>query len=80
MGLRPGRSPLRLESEEVRSVPVVHCYGHGGSGITLAMGCAEDVVSNHVAPRLQLVGAQQKSESGSKKAAYKVDFKPRSRL
>ncbi len=79
MGLRPGRSPLRLESEELRSVPVVHCYGHGGSGITLAMGCAEDVVANHVAPRLQLTNAQ-KSVGGAKKPAYKVDFKPRSKL
>jgi len=79
VGLRPGRSPLRLESEELRSVPVVHCYGHGGSGITLAMGCAEDVVANHVAPRLRLTNAQ-KSAGGVKKAAYKVDFKPRSKL
>lgn len=79
MGLRPGRSPLRLETQELRSVPVVHCYGHGGSGITLAMGCAEDVVSNHVAPRLQLTAAP-KSGNVTKKATHKVDFKPRSRL
>ena len=78
--MRPGRSPLRLDSEELRSVPVVHCYGHGGSGITLAMGCAEDVVANHVAPRLQLIGAQQSAGGAKKKSAYKVDFKPRSRL
>jgi D-amino-acid oxidase len=39
VGLRPFRPVVRLE----RVGDVVHCYGHGGSGITLAWGCAEDV-------------------------------------
>jgi hypothetical protein len=30
--------------------PIFHCYGHGGSGITLAMGCAQDLVQNHILP------------------------------
>ena len=27
---------------------VVHCYGHGGGGVTLSMGCAIDIVNNHL--------------------------------
>lgn len=40
VGLRPVRSGVRLEAEG----RVVHCYGHGGAGVTLAWGCAEEVV------------------------------------
>ena len=53
-GLRPGRTPLRLDSESVvihnKSIKVVHCYGHGGSGITLGYGCADEIVTDHLAP------------------------------
>lgn len=85
MGLRPGRAPLRLESEEVSGTPVVHCYGHGGSGITLAMGCADDVVLNHVGPRLGLTprpaGAKMAATTTTAAAGkVKVEFRPRSRL
>ena len=44
VGLRPGRPSVRLETEFTRHGPVVHCYGHGGAGVTLSHGCAEDVV------------------------------------
>ncbi len=45
VGLRPGRSEVRLEREERSDgPPVVHCYGHGGAGVTLSWGCAADVV------------------------------------
>lgn len=44
VGLRPSRPSLRLESEFMHEKLVVHNYGHGGSGITLAMGTAEDVI------------------------------------
>ena len=40
VGLRPVRPAVRLERVE----RVVHCYGHGGSGVTLAWGCADEVV------------------------------------
>lgn len=45
VGLRPGRPEIRLESDSEQSGPPrVHNYGHGGSGITLSWGCAEDVL------------------------------------
>jgi D-amino-acid oxidase len=40
VGLRPARPEVRLE----RVGDVVHCYGHGGSGVTLSWGCAGEVV------------------------------------
>jgi D-amino-acid oxidase len=40
VGLRPARSRVRLETED----GVVHCYGHGGAGVTLSWGCADEVV------------------------------------
>ena len=40
VGLRPARPAVRLE----RDGRVVHCYGHGGAGVTLSWGCAEEVV------------------------------------
>lgn len=39
VGLRPFRPEIRLD----RDGSVIHCYGHGGAGITLAWGCADDV-------------------------------------
>jgi len=39
VGLRPVRPTVRLE----RVGRVIHCYGHGGAGVTLAWGCAEEV-------------------------------------
>jgi D-amino-acid oxidase len=47
VGLRPARPLVRLEAESIQAGPgdsftVVHNYGHGGSGVTLSWGCAED--------------------------------------
>jgi D-amino-acid oxidase len=45
VGLRPGRSEIRLEREDgPDGVPRIHNYGHGGSGITLSWGCAEETL------------------------------------
>lgn len=39
VGLRPVRPTVRLEV----AGRVIHCYGHGGAGVTLSWGCAEEV-------------------------------------
>ncbi len=43
VGLRPCRDVVRLEEEEIDGRLVVHDYGHGGAGVTLSWGCAEEV-------------------------------------
>jgi D-amino-acid oxidase len=43
VGLRPGRPEVRLESD-TGDPRVIHNYGHGGAGVTLCWGCAQDVV------------------------------------
>ena len=40
VGVRPVRTAVRVE----RDGAVVHCYGHGGAGVTLSWGCADEVV------------------------------------
>ncbi len=46
VGLRPARSGVRLEERTgVRGNRVVHCYGHGGAGVTLSWGCAAEVTA-----------------------------------
>lgn len=45
VGWRPTRPVVRLEAEDRAGRRVVHCYGHGGAGVTLSWGCAEDVVT-----------------------------------
>ncbi|QSQ16071.1 FAD-dependent oxidoreductase [Myxococcus landrumensis] len=45
VGLRPGRPSVRVEAEVSGARVVVHDYGHGGAGVTLSWGCAEEVVT-----------------------------------
>ncbi len=42
-GLRPYRKEVRVEREADKNI--IHNYGHGGSGFTLAFGCAETVAN-----------------------------------
>jgi D-amino-acid oxidase len=44
VGLRPARPAVRLEADTTADGrPLVHDYGHGGSGFTLSWGCADEV-------------------------------------
>jgi len=49
VGLRPARhGGVRLERDPVGlsgGVRLIHDYGHGGAGVTLGWGCADDVVA-----------------------------------
>ncbi|MEV5550487.1 FAD-dependent oxidoreductase [Streptomyces sp. NPDC052309] len=43
VGLRPARDAVRLEREELPDGRLlVHNYGHGGAGVTVAWGCARE--------------------------------------
>jgi D-amino-acid oxidase len=44
VGLRPVRPSVRLDSEPSPGGGlVVHCYGHGGAGVTVSWGCADEM-------------------------------------
>jgi D-amino-acid oxidase len=45
VGLRPTRPSVRLAAEPGDDVTIVHNYGHGGAGVTLSWGCAEDAAA-----------------------------------
>lgn len=45
VGLRPARPQVRLEAEQADGGTVVHNYGHGGAGVTLSWGCAQDAAA-----------------------------------
>lgn len=46
VGLRPARPTVRLEASTAPTGErVVHCYGHGGAGVTLSWGCADEVAA-----------------------------------
>ncbi|WP_431775458.1 FAD-dependent oxidoreductase [Streptomyces cucumeris] len=44
IGARPTRATVRVETERQEDgTEVVHNYGHGGAGVTLSWGCAEEI-------------------------------------
>ena len=50
IGFRPARvGGIRLELEIIKTnygpLKIIHNYGHGGSGITLSWGCANEIVA-----------------------------------
>ncbi|XP_033126987.1 D-aspartate oxidase-like [Anneissia japonica] len=49
VGLRPGRPTVRLERETKtighKTIQVVHNYGHGGRGVSMHWGCANDAAN-----------------------------------
>lgn len=45
VGLRPARPAVRLAVERLPGgTPCVHNYGHGGAGVTVSWGCADEVL------------------------------------
>tara|TARA_B100000902_G_scaffold56055_1_gene62866 strand:- start:2076 stop:3017 length:942 start_codon:yes stop_codon:yes gene_type:complete len=44
VGLRPSRYEVRLEEEMINGKKIIHNYGHGGAGVTLSWGCADEIV------------------------------------
>ncbi len=44
VGIRPSRTEVRLERVNADRTCVIHNYGHGGSGVSLSWGCADEVV------------------------------------
>ncbi len=52
LGARPTRAMVRVEAERAEDgTVVVHNYGHGGAGVTLSWGCAEEAASLLAADR-----------------------------
>ncbi len=42
-GFRPGRKSIRVERVDLGDRHLIHNYGHGGAGVSVSWGCAEDV-------------------------------------
>jgi len=51
VGIRPERPEVRLELEYVGGTPVVHNYGHGGSGVTMSWASARQAAALLLGPQ-----------------------------
>jgi D-amino-acid oxidase len=45
VGLRPTRPHIRLEQQKLDDTRIIHNYGHGGAGVTVSWGCADEVAA-----------------------------------
>jgi D-amino-acid oxidase len=45
VGLRPTRPDVRVETQHLDGSRLIHNYGHGGAGVTLSWGCADEVTA-----------------------------------
>jgi D-amino-acid oxidase len=45
VGLRPTRAAIRVEEAPCDQGRLFHNYGHGGAGVSLSWGCAEDITA-----------------------------------
>lgn len=45
VGLRPYRKTVRFGFDDLAPMRVFHNYGHGGSGVSLSWGCAQEVAA-----------------------------------
>ena len=55
-GVRPVRSAVRVEAEQLGNTRLVHNYGHGGSGVSLSWGCAREAAALAVQLRDEAAG------------------------
>jgi D-amino-acid oxidase len=51
VGFRPERPEVRVAAERRGDTRVWHNYGHGGAGVTLSWGCAEEITASVLAAR-----------------------------
>jgi D-amino-acid oxidase len=49
VGFRPERPEVRVAAEQRGDARVWHNYGHGGAGVTLSWGCAEEITAGVLA-------------------------------